>query len=321
MNQVELVSTPACYNTADPSIVVRWVATDNPVVFSLQRRDYNVEGYIAQITSPDGTAITLDREFTGMVGDNIIIIDAVGNTYLTTVLDAVTNIIVVDIAHDDFTQPPAIVNNNTEYRNFHFEARVQINGKYSHMTVISAPNRLGYADIDVSSLLKIATSKRKDGDYISKITPEKSKSGKFYFEYRGVWWGSDEEWQQEMTDTSPAEPVTWNYVEAIRSEDQGANLSEYIASEIDDAPFLNTFERPVYYRGMPFDISFILPEIPYPEIIVTIKAYDAQNKRVGIDITQAIPSAGIQGYVHSLLISESDVPEGASYFTVSIEAE
>jgi len=87
---------------------------------------------------------------------------------------------------------------------------------------------------------------------------------------------------------------------------------------LNDAPFFNQFAEPVYFRGLPFDLSFILPEqwitSPSVDLTVTIMVYDSEHNLLST-IVENISSFLLDGHVCSLTINSSDIPVGTAYFT------
>jgi hypothetical protein len=153
---------------------------------------------------------------------------------------------------------------------------------------------------------------------------ETTKSGRFNFEYRAAWFGSDEPWEGVALTSPLASPpilIDWYYAESVRSEEQGSNLHDYVADTLNDAPFLNQFENPVYFLGLPFDISFILPEqalvSPTSDITVTISIYNSNNLLLST-IVELIDVAALEGYVCSLNIDPATIPAGAAFLTAEI---
>jgi hypothetical protein len=116
--------------------------------------------------------------------------------------------------------------------------------------------------------------------------------------------------------------ITWYYAECVRSEEQGSNLHEYVPTEINDAPFLNSFDEPVYFLGLPFDLSFILPEMitvsPASQLTVTKKIFNSVHTQLGPDIVTNIDVDELEGYVNSLTIDEALIPDGAAYLIAEI---
>lgn len=114
----------------------------------------------------------------------------------------------------------------------------------------------------------------------------------------------------------------WYYAECVRSEEQGSNLHEFVPSVAQDAPFLTMFDEPVYFPGLPFDISFILPKLaevsPTSDITITMKIFESIYKRLGSDIVIIVAADQLEGFVNSLNIDYSVIPSGAAFFTVEI---
>jgi len=150
---------------------------------------------------------------------------------------------------------------------------------------------------------------------------EPTKSGNFSFEYRECWYGSAEDWQQAEGVGSPESVTTWYYAECVRSEEQGSNLHDFVADALNDAPFLNAFDQPVYFLGLPFDLSFILPEqalvSPTSDLHVQIKIYDSNNLLLDT-VNEDVPADDLEGYVNSLNIDQATIPTGAAYLTAEI---
>lgn len=206
------------------------------------------------------------------------------------------------------------------HQGFYIEARLTVNGVPlpDQMNIIASPNTAGYADLDVSGVLRTVTSLGKDGDYSTLIMKEETKSGNFTFEYRTRWFGKsdDEAINPFIPEATPN--VTWYYGECVRSEEQGSNLHDYVADAYNDAPFLNLFDQPVYFHGLPWDISFILPE--GPDITVSIRFFNSANAPVGIVLNTLVDVDALilDGHICSMTIDESLVPAGATYFTAEI---
>ena len=321
-SEITLINTPACYNPADPSIISRWIATECPINFTLLRRDYYV---ISCADSGGFLAINIYGTFAGNDNDVISVYDLTTNSmYAGTIIDSSGDpVLITDIPYVA-GMDIKYLNDHTLHAGYYFEGRLTINGVVETLTVIASPDSFGYADLDVSGILRIKTSIGKVTNYLSLIQKDTNKSGQFTLEYRGCWYGSDEPWISEGSATSPVEDIIWYYAECVRSEEQGCNLAEYVPSDLNDAPFLNQFDTPVYWYGLPFDLSFILPErselSPTSDITVTMKVYNSNNIQVGGDITQTIPADQLEGYVNSLNVDSTLIPSGVSYFTVEITA-
>jgi hypothetical protein len=332
---ITLISTPKYIEQVSPEIVSRWVATESPNNFRLLRHDWDIVSAapygsgLLQITVAAGT-------YTGQLGNVITVFNQslnamyvgevmVGSdtTTINTDIPFITGFNPGDsvlVTDRDFTY----FNDNTLFAGYYFEGRLTINGVLNNLSIIASPDSYGYADLDVSGILRIVTSLGKIGDYTELIMAETNKSGNFYLEYRDCWYGNtSNSWTiAEVSGSPPAYPL-WYYAEAVRSVEQGSNLHEYEADDVNCAPFFNSFEHPVYFVGLPFDISFILPErysvSPSIDVTVTLKYYNSQNVLLSSLITN-IPVDDLDGHVCSLTIDPASVPDTSSYLTAEITA-
>lgn len=320
---ITLISTPACYDPVDTSYVSRWIATESPNNFRLFRNDWTV---ISETNLGGYLQFVVDGVFTGGIGDNIAVYNYFTNTMHvgnvtnisgTTITTDIDWIIGMDIRY---------VNDNTLHGGYYFEGRLTINGVLNDLTIIASPDTFGYADLDVSGVLRIMTSLLKTGAYSvsNRIEKEPTKSGNFILEYRECWYGSNEPWEEADDDlpiVSPPIGNVWYYGECVRSEEQGSNLHEYVATDINDAPFLNLFENPVYFLGLPFDLSFIMPEqaliSPSSEITVTIRNFNSANIP-GTVFTELVDVDSLEGFINSLTIDPTIIDSDATYITIEI---
>lgn len=330
---ITLISTPEYSDSVSPPNISRWVATESPNNFRLHRHDFDIvtasdnAGFL-QLTVAAGT-------YSGTTGDIISVFNKtlnamyVGNALAgtgTTTIETDIPFIAGFDPSDTALDPDRTVtylNDHTLYGGYYFEGRLTINGILESLTVIASPDSFGYADLDVSGVLRIKTSLVKTGDYTSPIMKEPTKSGNFSFEYRGCWYGSSELWIPEGGVISPpSDTILWYYGECVRSEEQGSNLWEYVANDDYDAPFLNSFEKPVYFVGLPFDISFIFPETipvsPASDVTVTMKIYNSVNTQLGADVVTTVPADSLEGFINSLTIDPALIPDMADHLTISI---
>jgi len=320
---ITLISTPEYAEPTDPSVISRWLATESPNDFRLLRRDWIVG---TPVDAGGFLQITCTEDYTGTDENVIAIYDANTEAMLVgtiTNVDGGLRDLITDIVYVAGVDP-AYMNDNTLYGGYYFEGRLTINDVLYDLTIVASPNSFGYANLDVSGILRIVTSLGKVGDYTERIMKEPTKSGKFNFEYRECWYGSDNEWEGHIVtspEASPAILVDWYYAESVRSEEQGSNLHDFVPSEINDAPFFNLFDQPVYFLGLPFDLSFILPAMaevsPESELTVTINIYDSNNLLLDT-VTEQIPIDELSGFINSLNIDETTIPEGAAHMTAEI---
>ena len=323
---ITLVSTPEYIEPDDPSIITRWLATESPNIFRLLRQDWIVN---TPINSGGFLGVTCVEDYTGAVTNSVSLYNAATGAMLN---GTITNIIDLGMGTKDIVTDipyvagmnPTYMNDNTLYAGYYFEGRLTVNGILYPLTIKASPDVYGYGDLDVSGILRIITTIGKVGDYTARIMAETNKSGKFNFEYRECWYGSSNDWEA-MAVTSPvaSPPILedWYYAECVRSEEQGSNIHEYVANDCNEAPFLNQFTEPVYFLGLPFDLSFIMPErilvTPTADITVTINIYDSNNLLLST-IVENVDADSLEGFINSLTIDPTTIPENASYMTAEI---
>jgi hypothetical protein len=324
---ISLVSTPEYIVRTSPELTSRWVATESPNNFRLLRHDFDIvtaanNGGFLRLTVAAGT-------YTGIAGDVIAVYNKTLNAMYSGIVQAgsTTTTIDTDIAFItgfdpsdtalDATRAITYINDNTLHAGYYFEGRLTINGVLNALSIVASPDSFGYADLDVSGILRIITTIGKTADYSALIMAETNKSGNFSLEYRECWYGSSNVWIP--AEGSPS--GIWYYAEAVRSEEQGSNLHEYVADDVNDAPFFNSFEQPVYFLGLPFDISFIIPEraeiSPASDITVTLRTYNAANTLLSENVS-TIAAGTMEGHVCSLNIAPSAIEINAHHFTVEI---
>jgi hypothetical protein len=336
---LSLISIPRCNDATHPADYSYWLATESANIFKFQRTDFNVVSVTsANRAGIDYLQITVDAaSYTGVL-DNIITIfnttygvkytGHIVTGFTTTVLE--TDILwVTSMAASLAT---GYVNDNTLYGGFYLEGRLVVNGDIlpEQMNIIASPDGFGFIDLDVSGVLRVMTSLGKDGTYgVDPVTglfdpdlalqKEETKSGNFILEYRTRWFGqtSDEAVNPYQTCCSP--PMTWYYGEAVRSEEQGSNLHDYLPNVSDEEKFLNSFDQPVYFRSLPWDISFILPDTASATADVILSFFNSVNAPVStVTYTVDITTDVIDGHIVSMSVDPASVPLTAVYFIAKI---
>jgi hypothetical protein len=333
---ITLISTPAYYDSVSPPNVSRWVASESPNNFRLFRHDFDI---VTAVNNAGFLRLTVAAgTYNGTTGDIISVFNKTLNAMFVgnTLAGTGTTTIETDIPYQvgfapgdtalDPTRAITYLNDHTLFGGYYFEGRLTINGILEPLTVIASPDSFGYADVDVSGVLRIKTSLGKTGDYTAPIMKETTKSGNFSFEYRGQCWdGIQNLWIPEGGVISPpSATILWYYGECVRSEEQGSNLHDYVATPTDDAPFLNSFEKPVYFVGLPFDISFIFPQTapvsPTSDVTITMKIYNSVNTQIGSDVVTIVPADSLEGFINSLMIDPTSIPDTADHLTLEITA-
>jgi hypothetical protein len=309
---IHLISTPEYVDPANANVICRWLATESPNNFRLQRRDWQVG---TPVNVGGHLQVTCTTDYTGHAGNSIAVYDlATGSMKVGEIVSVSVGLrdIITDIPFVTGINP-TYLNDDTLHAGYYFEGQLTINDVTHPLTIVASPDSFGYADLDVSGILRIVTALGKAGNYTLPLVRETNKSGKFQFEYRECWYAS-------LTTSPPMyelEPNIWYYAECVRSEEQGSNLHDYVANVLNDAPFLNMFTQPIYFEGYPFDISFILDKLPLvspsSEIIITLNRYNSVGVLLGSKQT-IIDASSFDGSIASLNFDSVTVPSGTGTF-------
>jgi hypothetical protein len=203
------------------------------------------------------------------------------------------------------------MNDDSERAGYFFEARLTVNDVVQALTVMASPDTYGYADLDVSGLLRIMVRIGKNPDsYQTDAYIETNKGGSFTLEFREVWYGNVGQWN--------AEGNIWGYVEAVRSIEQGSSMNEFVAFADVEGKFLNAFAAPVFFTGLPFDVSLIITQ-PYDTVQVTAICYSAAGIEVGRIDYYFRDGTSASGRVVSVFIDPEAVNNLTAYIILQAE--
>lgn len=238
--------------------VSRWNAVHNPLIYEIQRIDFlvwtsqNSGGFVKLNTITPHYILAGETIYvkTG-VYDQLCVATAVTSTTITT-----------DIIFQTASSG-GWVNRNQGYTNYRIETKVLgINGTnqyYLIATSINYPNAKGLTKVDLAPYLRGLLKTITDGFDRSQINwKDQALGSRFNLQYREVYDGSPGTFS---TVSSADKHYIVNAARQIQSK-YGQNLGEYVPFETPLpeeklAKFLSGFERPTYFVGFPFDLSFI----------------------------------------------------------------
>lgn len=301
---ITLISDPSSGITS-PEVTSRWLATESPNVFKFQRTDYVPSG-----TSDSGgyLELTFADPYDGQIGNSIAVYNLTnGGIYVGTVTSMASpaTTIVTSIAYVAAMDISYMID-NTKYAGYYIEGRLTVNDVVQALTIKASPDTSGICELDVSGILRIMVTNGKTGEYTADEAAEITKSGKFTLEFRAMWYGSGE--QNYLTEDND-----WYYCEAVRSIEQGSNLAEFVYSGV-DVPFMNAFKNPVYFLGLPFDISFIWPA-DVGSCTAIINHYNSVNTLLSTETKNLTASSG---NLCSLNIDPASIEADCDHMTVEI---
>src|SRR3990172_13026804 len=249
------------------SNVSKWNAVHHPIKFQVLRRDYDVflDMYGTSLsvlfgvnpTSFISIGDTLSFQTNNFVSSGTGIVTTIsGNTVICTLL---TGSLAVTQA--------GFVNLDSR-KNFYIKTKVWgVQGLVGNLTYYllgtstNRPSDKGLATVDVSTFLKSNVDYENEFDYNVLNWLDSTLGGMFNVSFSENWTGHEGAF-------SGLSETDLNYYTNSAKQIQdvfGSNMGEYVpfltyAVEDTKAKFLSSFEKPTYFTGLPFDLSFIYSE-------------------------------------------------------------
>jgi hypothetical protein len=275
--------------------VSRWNAAFNPIVYTYQRKDFEVTGVTLDTTtgntmvsvSCDNTSIkaVLDANKKAKTNAELlnIVLTNYNPVYAYIYTDAYKGVYEIT---DASTQGKLLLNvpftsNATGFINInllrpYYQLRTQITyidaltGQQNSITSTNRPDNTGLVKADLSNFLQ-SLLRVKDGSNFTKINYRDSNlSASYQLAYTDYWDGKLTS-GQTLTYNSIADPYYVVYAAKQLGGRYGGNLAAYVPfrSVLDSsqlAKWVTDFAEPAYSNGYPFDIGFIysddLPGLP-----------------------------------------------------------
>lgn len=285
------VPTTANLLIADPSVTIngntsRWNAAFNPVIFTYQRRDFEVTGITldtsgnAKITlnadvSSIATAITTNQAaITNAAAEGITIINY-QHIYVYLNAGPYKGTFRVNSA-DNFSLVinTPFISAATGYVNInmlrpYYKILTQITyvdpltGLMNNITSTNRPDGSGVVKADISNFLQSILRAKDDSSYTDVNFRDKNLSASYTIQYAEQY---DDYTKPGTTITSPYISIQAPYyvtytARQLRSQN-GGNLAEYVPfpTSPTTAKWVTDFTEPAYTNGYPFDIAFIYSE-------------------------------------------------------------
>ncbi|RYY36801.1 MAG: hypothetical protein EOP46_05070 [Sphingobacteriaceae bacterium] len=282
---------------ADPSVniggsnISRWSAAFNPIVFTYQRRDFEVvsidkvnvatKGYCARLKI-NGTVSSVKPE-------ELIYVDAVAYKGVYKVLSSTSNTLTIDTPFT--TSHAGFVNINslrpyykvqTKITSIHPETGVQ-----QSMLSVNRPDTTGLIKADVSHFLQSLLMVKDDSDYAQLNYRDAGLSASYTIAFSVNWDGNIDNDKYIPV----ADPFYVLFAAKQLGDKHGGNMAEYVpfktvAQPAQRAKWLTDFQEPAYSNNYPFDIGFI-----YSEHLLGLQLY---AEVVMLDINRQPLPGGLQ---------------------------
>jgi hypothetical protein len=284
-------------------------AIRNATIFEFQRKDvsvYNVTNiggfcrvnFIDEQIIANGLSIYLSSGVYASSGT----ITATSSYYIDT-----------DIVYSTATSGGYL--NISNKKNYEVEVRLYYGYKsftlYPH-TIIGVPDTMGNCFVDVSTGLRYICNKGNNINYDYEATQDLLNSGLFYIQYREVWKDYEGSW---LTASS-----YWQYLYAVLQPPRAIynNIMElYEMSFSRETKFLSAFEKPKYFNGYPFSVSYFNHYLYINSTLQLNKVlkYKNINKVVRDTDTTPLPNTNNFGLMHTII---QDISCDDSYVTIQL---
>ena len=280
---------------SDPSVtltvgnVSRWNAAFNPVVFTYQRKDFEITG-ITLDTLSGNAAVAINTDTTIIANTIAANNAAISNAALLNVV--LTNITPVNVylkagpyvgvytVNSVQTSGNLVINtpfttNATGFINInllrpYYQVRTQvtyqdpISGQQNTITSTNRPDNTGLVKADIGNFLQSLLRARDNSDFTQINYRDTNLSASYQIAYAEYWDG-------KLSGSTPlnyisiTDPYYVLYAAKQLGDPYGGNLAAYVPFQsVTDssqlAKWLTDFAEPAYSIGYPFDIGFIYSE-------------------------------------------------------------
>lgn len=265
--------------------ISRWQAAYNPIVINYQRKDYNVTS-VVQAAAPSQIKVTLDTtltfdQYTLALTKSLYLKTALYHYYGVAAAYAEVGGFGVFTITTPFLGVDTIgfININDLKTGYHIETRIQYGLDPLDQRFITAThspnNQTGSVRADLSSFLQTIVNARDRYNYVDQSYTDIDRASSYKVSFREVW----------DSDASPyfyaPDPLYVVNSAFQLGERYGGNMAEYVPFETvvsDDqlAKFLTDWQKPIFWGGLPFELSFI-----YSENVINQQLYIELNADCG----------------------------------------
>ncbi|MCJ8208670.1 hypothetical protein MUY27_03055 [Mucilaginibacter sp. RS28] len=266
---------------ADPSVTLpggnisRWNAAFNPIVFTYQRKDFEVIN-IQNGPQSGGTTFSINGVVSKIKKGDQVYVNAGAYNGIYNVLDASGSQLTLDVPYIVGTGTTGFMNSNTLRSYYKVTTRVIYQDKETGlMKSINSENRpdaKGVIRADLSSFLQSLLFAADNSNYTLTNYRDTNLSASYQVAYQESWVDENQQ-EQKADEITIAEPYYITYSARQLGSKYGGNMAVYIpfktvASPDFRAQWVTDFAEPAFSPGYPFDIGFI-----YSEDLVGLNLY------------------------------------------------
>ncbi|TWR24643.1 hypothetical protein FPZ42_16260 [Mucilaginibacter achroorhodeus] len=263
---------------SDPSVnlpggnISRWSAAFNPIIFTYQRRDFDVTA-LELNTADNNTRVITNTDVSSVTDGDLIYIKtpACEGTYKVLArFDNQTLVIDIPFTFGDNTAADrsGFININRLRPYYKMLTRIsffdKLTGKASTITSTNRPDNKGITRADISNFLQSLLKAADSSDYAAINFRDDNLSASYQIAYAQHW--DDGTDNGHTTDFISIEKPYYVLYSARQLGDKyGGNMAAYVPftnapNGIEKARWITDFAEPAYSNGYPFDLSFIYSE-------------------------------------------------------------
>jgi len=253
--------------TADPSAdlgngnISRWNAAFNPIVFTYQRKDFEVTGI-----SGDGNGnmiVNVNADLTGVVKGDMVYLNAGAYKGIYTVYNVVGKQIFIEAPFN--VSATGYININRLRPYYHVSTEITYfdtnTGTMQSIVSVNRPDTTGLIKADISSFLQTILQARDNSNFTAVNYRDENLSASYTIRYTEKWDGQG----HDPVYVNITDPYYVVYAAKQLGDAYGGNLAAYVpfpsvSGAGQRAQWVTDFTEPAYTNGYPFDIGFIYGE-------------------------------------------------------------
>ncbi|HEY0244903.1 MAG TPA: hypothetical protein VGC01_05015 [Mucilaginibacter sp.] len=266
------VNIPVLTNllVSDPSVTVggnisRWNAAFNPVVFTYQRKDFEITAITADSLTGNAT-LTINANLNGVINNDLVYVNAGSYNGVYNVTGVTSNSITINKPYT--ATATGFININRLKPYYQLQTKITYQDKLLGLqnTIISTnrPDSAGLIKADLANFLQSLLRAKDESDFTQINYRDDNLSASYQIAYAQHWDdgtinGYTSDW------IAIANPYYVIYAAKQLGNKYGGNLAAYVpfTSVTDNtqlAKWVTDFTEPAYSNGYPFDIGFIYSE-------------------------------------------------------------
>ena len=258
---------------SDPSVdfgngnISRWSAAFNPVVFTYQRKDFEVTA-ISQDSLTQKPVIGLNAVVSSVKIGELIYLNASPYKGVYPVLQVGENSLIIDTPYITSSATAGFMNINRLRPYYkiltYITCRDQLTGQQQTIQSTNRPDNTGLVKADISNFLQSLLRAKDESNFTLPNFRDDNLCASYQIQYAESWDdGSANGYTSALIDIT--NPYYVLYAAKQLGQLYGGNLAAYVpfpsvtdSSQL--AKWISDFSEPAYSNGYPFDIGFIYSE-------------------------------------------------------------